>query len=527
LLQPTLALIHKFFISPSEHNQQFYFRGGIAAIALLSILTRFWQLDGVADIVFDEVYYPKYAQAYLNGTVQFDAHPPLGKYLIALGIQVWGYNPIGYRWITALIGSLVPILTCSLVYVLSDRRSWALLVGLFTACDGLLLVESRYGLINTFMVAFGLLSQICIFKALRGWIQHHQDLSTLAWRSDQTQTIQTSKPRLFFNWLSWLSMSSWWLWLLAAGIFLGAAVSVKWNGLAYLVGMAIAVVMAMVRRHQAVGLLKSQAQQRQKQNQAVNQVSDLAQSADQSENLGKYRRDWLSLWAIGGLGLLIVPIGMYLLAWLPHLHLSTNTSLVNEHGKIWEFHQKLGEGATEPIHPYCSPWWSWLLTLRSISYFYEELPNGVVRVVTALGNPFLYWLSAIAMLLLCLLLLHRLWTYLESRFVNQVAVPKPWQQVPWLPVYIVGSFAAHLLPWSLSSRCTFLYLYMPASIYAFMAIALIIERCWQRGGRIWPVISFAMIAAVIFAFIYWLPIYLGLPIPEAKFRSLMWLDSWI
>jgi dolichyl-phosphate-mannose-protein mannosyltransferase len=57
---------------------------------------------------------------------------------------------------------------------------------------------------------------------------------------------------------------------------------------------------------------------------------------------------------------------------------------------------------TEPIHPYCSPWWSWLLTLRSISYFYEELPNGeMVRDVTALGNPFLYWLSAIAMLLLC------------------------------------------------------------------------------------------------------------------------------
>jgi dolichyl-phosphate-mannose-protein mannosyltransferase len=433
------------------HNQKRAFRLGIVAIALIAMLTRFWQLEGVDEIVFDEVYYPKYAQAYLHGTTYFDAHPPLGKYLIGLGIQFLGYNPIGYRLITALVGSSVPVLTCLLVYIISDRRSWALLAGLFTACDGLLLVESRYGLINMYMVAFGILSQICIFKALQAWRKHNRDLIDQHDRQNQPNQADRASDRK-------LPISSWWLWAIATGIFFGAAVAVKWNGMAYGVGIIIALVMFWTQQHQRMVSYRSQ-HRRYRGKQIESELAELAESGDRrnldqvsaqisaptedkitgSEKLTIARQiqPWRSLLAIAIASLVIMPIVIYVLAWLPHLQLTADTSLINEHEKIWAFHQNLGKDAEKPIHPYCSPWWSWVLTIRSIAYFYQELPGEMVRDVTALGNPFLYWLGAIAILILTMLLLHRAWTYLECRFVYNVAVPKPWRQVPWLSVYMV------------------------------------------------------------------------------------------
>ncbi|MBF2098936.1 MAG: phospholipid carrier-dependent glycosyltransferase, partial [Gloeomargaritaceae cyanobacterium C42_A2020_066] len=93
----------------------------------LSLAVRFWGLNRLDPLVFDEVYYAKFAQDYLTGTPFFDAHPPLGKYLIALGIRLGGFNPIGYRWLNALVGSLVPLVTGALAYRLSGRPRLALL----------------------------------------------------------------------------------------------------------------------------------------------------------------------------------------------------------------------------------------------------------------------------------------------------------------------------------------------------------------------------------------------------------------
>jgi Dolichyl-phosphate-mannose--protein O-mannosyl transferase len=171
----------------------------IALLVFLAFAPRFWNLDGLADVVFDEVYYPKFAQSYLQGIDFFDAHPPLGKYLIALGIKLFGYQPWGYRCITALAGALIPIFVYLLVQKWTNRHFLAWLSGVFTALDGLLLVESRYGLINIFLVLFGLCSQLCLISALRA-----------------------------------KTASAVGLWTLASGIFLGASISVKWTGLGYL-----------------------------------------------------------------------------------------------------------------------------------------------------------------------------------------------------------------------------------------------------------------------------------------------------
>ncbi|PZV14762.1 MAG: dolichyl-phosphate-mannose--protein O-mannosyl transferase [Pseudanabaena sp.] len=423
---------------------------GIMAIALVAFATRFWNLDGTADVVFDEVYYPKYAQNYLQGETLFDAHPPLAKYIIAIGVKIFGYAPFGYRCMTALAGSLLPLVTYELIWQLSDRRSWAWLTGWFVAMDGLLLVESRFGLINIYILLFGILSHLCMLLALK--------------RSRQR-----------------------WFWVLATGLMLGASISVKWTGLAYVVGLVTLMGYAWSRYHQALN---------------APQIA---------------------------IGLIILPIAFYFVQWIPHLTINPERDIWELHRQILGFHQNLGLGKTEPIHPYCSPWWSWVLLIRPVAYFFEMRPNSMVQFVLAMGNPLLYWLSAIA-LLICLTFLVASKLRFPPKLIAQID-PKNRSQgqstLFWFSFYITTSFLAHWLPWSLSKRCIFLYHYMPASVFAFAALALLVSLMWRS-----PLLEMRMLGSGIFgiiaiAFIFWLPIYIGLPISSGYLPVLMWLPSWI
>ncbi|MEI6064135.1 MAG: phospholipid carrier-dependent glycosyltransferase [Pseudanabaena sp. ELA748] len=419
---------------------------GVMAIALVAFALRFWNLDGTADIVFDEVYYPKFAQNYLRGETLFDAHPPLAKYIIAIGIQILGYAPLGYRIMTAIAGGLLPLITYEFIWQLSDRRSWAWLTGCFVALDGLLLVESRFGLINTYILLFGMLSQLCMVLALK--------------RSRQR-----------------------WFWVLVTGLMLGASISVKWTGMAYVIGLgAIA------------GYIWSRYRQALNAPQIV-------------------------------IGLIILPIAFYFVQWIPHLMINPERDIWELHRQIFGFHQNLGLGKTEPIHPYCSPWWSWVLLIRPVAYFFENRPNSMVEFVHAMGNPFLYWLSAIA-LLICLTFV----IVSKLRFPPQILTkiePKERRELFWFAVYITTSFLGHWLPWSLSKRCIFLYHYMPASLFAFAALALLVSLLWRSPAPQTRAIGSGLVGIIAIGFIFWLPIYIGLPISSGYLPMLMWFRSWI
>ncbi|MCA6518508.1 MAG: phospholipid carrier-dependent glycosyltransferase [Pseudanabaena sp.] len=420
------------------------------AIALVAFATRFWNLDGTADVVFDEVYYPKFAQNYLRGETLFDAHPPLAKYIIAIGIKIFGYAPFGYRCMTALAGSLLPLITYELFWQLSDRRGWSWLAGWFIAMDGLLLVESRFGLINIYILLFGMLSHLCIVLALK--------------RSRQR-----------------------WFWVLATGLMLGASISVKWTGLAYVVGLIA---------------LMGYAWSRYRQTLNVFQIL---------------------------IGLIILPIAFYFVEWIPHLLINPERDIWELHRQILGFHQNLGVGKTEPIHPYCSPWWSWVLLIRPVAYFFEMRPNSMVQFVHAMGNPLLYWLSAIALLLgLSFLVASKI--RFPPKLITQINLEyssKSPSTLFWLTLYVITSFLAHWLPWSLSKRCIFLYHYMPASVFAFATLALLVSLMWRSPLPELRRLGSGIVATITIAFIFWLPIYIGLPISSGYLPVLMWLTSWI
>ncbi|MBD2777516.1 dolichyl-phosphate-mannose--protein mannosyltransferase [Iningainema tapete] len=463
----------------------------ITGVFLLSFTLRFWELGRFNTLVFDEVYYAKFGNNYLNNVPFFDGHPPLGKLIIAMGIWIGSHipfwqdqvngltgkvlSPWSYRWINALFGSFIPLIVAGIAYQISYRRSLAIFAGLFTAVDGIFLVESRYALINQYIVFFGLLGQ---------WFF----LLALAQRQRR-------------------------IWLILSGIAFGASAASKWNGLWYLLGVYIIWSVAWI--FSWIGVRNEETK------------SPL-------QNLTQINIKQI-LFYLG-----IIPVVVYSIIWIPHLQLDTRYNFVEVHKQILGFHERLG-GNTRTVHPYCAAWYKWPLMTRPMAYFYgttqsvndglpvlgPPLPGSTGKViydVHAMGNPFLWWFGVAALLFLVGMLVRQMLVpWLRQKRFSNVTLSMD----TWIGLYIVINYIINLLPWVKVTRCVFIYHYMTGVVFAFVAIAWLVERCVRSYRLELRAIGVTVTFVILVSFVFWLPIYLGLPLSPAAYKLRMWFTSWI
>ncbi|GAB4339769.1 MAG: phospholipid carrier-dependent glycosyltransferase [Leptolyngbyaceae cyanobacterium] len=504
-----------------------WFPLGILALLIVSLGLRFWGLGRFNTLVFDEVYYAKFAYNYLSNTPFFDGHPPLSKYLIAiamgLGSQVPTpqtamngltgglFAPWMYRWLNALTGSFMPLVILGIAYQLTHRRRYALIAGWFAALDGLFLVESRYALNNVYLVIFGLLGLWFLLLALN------------------------SAPSL--------SQSGW---LVLSGISFGASASIKWNGLWFLLGAYSLWIVAQ-------GIQWFQTRHPIATTSAVPEFSPAEIPKD-----GRYsplqRLHRLRWWQVG-LYWGLVPALTYILEWIPHLKLNAKQGFWSDFWalqvEILQYHERVGNGPK--IHPYCSSWYSWLFMWRPVAYFYKVTGKGdplpteatlppttaekVVYDVHAMGNPFLWWFSTIAIFTVLAVLgwlaFQAISNWLVAHTSQTIPPPAISPHLPfspcerWLMLFLAINYLANLLPWVKVTRCTFLYHYMGASVFATMAIAWLVDRWLSSRQPYLRQMGMTIIAIVAIAFLFWLPVYLGLPLSPEGFKLRMWLPSWV
>jgi len=479
----------------------------MTAIFVLSVALRFWGLSRFNTLVFDEVYYAKFANNYLTGTQFFNAHPPFSQYIIAIGMWIGSHLPIGqdtvnsltgslrstwsYRWLNALTGSFIPLVVGALAYELHRRKSYALIAALFSALDGLFLVESRYALNNVYLVILGLLGQLFFLKALR----------KQQWR---------------------------WLNLALSGIFFGASACIKWNGLWFLLGIYMIWIAAWVMQWVQVRFKSAKEPD-------DNPLTPDSELRVQNSGLRKIPLQNLTqlnvfhfFWNFA-----IIPVLTYSLLWIPHLKMNPTPNFWQAQYEILTFHEKIGDGPK--VHPYCSHWYSWILMWRPVAYFYQTaqnttdpvpayppLPAGAYKYVYdvhAMGNPFLWWLSTAALVLLLVIL--------AQRFIEGIGWKYPPTPYTWMALYLVLNWVANLLPWVRVTRCTFLYHYMGASVFSGLALAWMVDRWLHSDKTYYRSASLTIIFVVVLAFIFWLPIYLGLPLSPQAYQLRMWFRSWI
>jgi len=145
--------------------------GAVLATAVVSLVVgvwgRVWNLGFPPKPVWDEIYFPVMADKYLRGVEFFDLHPPLGKFIIAASIAPLGNTPFAWRLMPAIFGcALIALAGAVGWYLFRDRVAVPLLVALF-AGETILIVHSRTGVMDIFLVFFVVVTFLAALWARR------------------------------------------------------------------------------------------------------------------------------------------------------------------------------------------------------------------------------------------------------------------------------------------------------------------------------------------------------------------------
>jgi dolichyl-phosphate-mannose--protein O-mannosyl transferase len=128
----------------------------VMAVAALAagVWGRVWSLGFPPQRIWDEIYFPVMASKYLRDVPFFDLHPPLGKFIIAWSIALLGDTPFAWRLMPAIFGcALIALAGAAGWYLFKERVAVLLLVFLF-AGETILIVHSRTGVMDIFLVFF-------------------------------------------------------------------------------------------------------------------------------------------------------------------------------------------------------------------------------------------------------------------------------------------------------------------------------------------------------------------------------------
>ena len=139
-----------------------------AVIVAIAAVLRLVGLSTPKGYIFDEVYYPTDAWDMLTHGVEWDSektngpayvvHPPLGKWMIAVGEKIFGNNELGWRISGAVIGTLMVLVLIRVAYRLFHSIVLAGTAGLLMTLDGFQLVLSRTSLLDIFLGFFVLVT---------------------------------------------------------------------------------------------------------------------------------------------------------------------------------------------------------------------------------------------------------------------------------------------------------------------------------------------------------------------------------
>jgi dolichyl-phosphate-mannose-protein mannosyltransferase len=439
------------------------------ALALITLVGGILRLFRVADphqFVFDEVYYAKDACTYVKSSLeacgldtgQNEVHPPLGKWLIAGGIKLFGFDSLGYRIGVVLAGTLAIALLFLLARKILGSLLGASLAAGLLAIDPLHFVQSRTSMLDIFVPLFAVAALLFVVY------DRARLLKAVASGS-------LGGPRLGILGRPWR---------LAAGIAAGAAFASKWSGAFVIVAVIALTITWEISARRPRGWIRAVFDTIKEEGPTIvlscvvapllfyvatfAAVSDSTGWNDQNDPSKKNPRE------LGG------PV-----LTAPWTNDSWWESVWAENSFNWKFHREL-----ESTHPYQSEPWSWILLKRPVTYFYQEAdPEGNVREVLAIGSPFVWWSSILALL------------YTTFQWLRRPKLGRP-------EGVILAAFAFTYGPWllPLDRPAVFIFYFVAAIPFMCLAlgyVAVRIGRSWEAKAAI---ATFSVIALGFFAFYY-------------------------
>jgi len=214
-------------------------------------------------------------------------------------------------------------------------------------------------------------------------------------------------------------------------------------------------------------------------------------------------------WSWIGACLLVIPLTVYALSYVPYLELGHafsegpagpgyGWSLDELHSQMFGYHFGLTAG-----HASASPWWSWPLALKPTWFFNASYDARQIAVIYNGGNPILLWAGVPA--------------------VAACAV-FAWRRRSPALVLLVAAFAFQLVPWIRIERATFAYHYLTAVLFAMIALAYVVDELLRRPA--WRDLAIGYLALVALAAVLIYPLGSGLSMPDWYINAARTLPPW-
>lgn len=164
-------------VKPSPRNALLW---GVVVFAV-SLTVFLFGISAAKDIYFDETWYVPTAREWLkSGEILHQEHPPLGKIMIATGMAMFGDNPFGWRFMSAVFGALTVVGVMLWTLALLESIPAALWVAVVTVLDGVVFVQSRIAMLDIFLLAFTSFSLAFFTFSLRSRSQAYEKSCVIA-----------------------------------------------------------------------------------------------------------------------------------------------------------------------------------------------------------------------------------------------------------------------------------------------------------------------------------------------------------
>lgn len=468
-----------------------------AVLTAAAALTRFWGVGFPREKIFDEAYYPANAAEMLHNGYEnnpghlFVVHPPLGKWFISIGVEIFGNNSTGWRTPTAAAGTITVLVLVRLVRRMTGSTLLGAIAGVLLIADGLSLVMARTSLLDIFLqplIVGGFFALVIDRDHMRARLREVVTAGPVL--ASVKMRIPRMGPRP---------------WRLIGGMLLGASCSVKWSGVWFLAGFAILSILWDRNAFASAGV------RRPTTGTAVRSLpfafvtlvlvpiaTYLATWTGWFMGENSYDRHWAD-----GLG------GRW--SWIP----APLRSLWHYHSEALTFHDHLTSQ-----HPYESQPWAWIFDARPVNYYYPT--EGIkgcgdaghcVRQIVALGTPALWWAFVPAVF-------YSAWLIVSRR--------------DWRAVSVLVAFLAGWASWLINPSRTMFFFYMvPLVPFLIIGVTQILGDVLGSPAAKEPRRAIGLAALAIYLglvlldFAYLWPVLTGQSITQTGWSDRMWLNSWI
>lgn len=402
---------------------------------------------------FDEIYFPRTAYEHLNGLSIYErTHPPMGKVFMSIGIELFGMNPFGWRFAGTLFGvMLIPLMYLFALKVFK-KRTYAFLAGFLMTFECMRLAQTRLATIDSYAVFFAVAMYYFMYDYF-------------AVKSYDLRFTRSLKPLLF------------------CGIMFGLGASSKW--VCIYTGGGLAIMFFLAKLLEADDYRTGRAVRKEGEKPW-------------------FIRNFLPTCGMCVLFFVVIPIGIYILSYIPYMASNPDKSLLeivlDNQNYMFNYHSGL-----DATHPYGSQWWSWPVIGRPIWYYIgPDLGDGMRSTIVSLGNPLIWWVG-----IPCAI---------GSGYFA-------WRNKDKSMIIFYVALILQYAPWILIDRVCFIYHFFTSVPFLIFMIVYFFKNLIEK--KIIPkYVLWIYMALVVAVFLLYYPVLTGLPVSTSYVEKLRLFSSW-